>query len=240
MDKLYIVIPAYNESENIEKVAREWHKVVQKVGPESRLVIVDDGSKDNTYDLLCELQNELPQLEAKTKPNGGHGPTLIYAYRYALDSGAEFVFQTDSDGQTNPREFGAFWKNRRKFDAIIGRRTKRQDGIGRIFVTKVLKLILLFMCHANVPDANTPFRLMRKDVLEKALECFPDDYNLPNVLMSVYLVKNKYKLAFVPITFKDRQGGINSINMKKISKIGIDSLRDFYSFRKYGKVMKHE
>lgn len=240
MDKLYIVIPAYNESENIEKVAREWHKIVKKVGPDSRLVIVDDGSKDNTYELLCDLQKELPQLEAKTKPNGGHGQTLIYAYRYALDCGADYIFQTDSDGQTEPREFGAFWKNRKKFDAIIGQRTKRQDGIGRVFVTKVLKLILFIMFGTVVPDANTPFRLLKRDTLEKGLECFPDDYNLPNVLMSVYFVKQKYKLAFVPITFRERQGGVNSINMKKISKIGVEAIRDFYSFRKYGKVKKHE
>ena len=49
MDKLYIVIPAYNEEANIEQVIRDWYSVVEKVGGESRLVIIDDGSKDSTF-----------------------------------------------------------------------------------------------------------------------------------------------------------------------------------------------
>lgn len=57
MKKLYIVIPAYNEEMNIEVVAREWHEVITKIGEKCRLVIVDDGSKDNTYKKLVELKN---------------------------------------------------------------------------------------------------------------------------------------------------------------------------------------
>ena len=109
-DTLYIVIPAYNEEMNIEDVARDWHKVVENVGPASRLVIINDGSKDHTYEKLCELAKELPQLEAVTKPNGGHGATVLYGYRYALEHGADYIFQTDSDGQTLTSEFPAFWK----------------------------------------------------------------------------------------------------------------------------------
>ena len=48
-DKLYIVIPAYNEEENIDDVVNEWHEVVEKINEESKLVIIDDGSRDNTY-----------------------------------------------------------------------------------------------------------------------------------------------------------------------------------------------
>lgn len=106
LDALYIVIPAYNEEANIESVAREWHDVVRRTGPESRLVIVDDGSRDGTLDILHRLQEELPQLVPLTKPNAGHGPTLLFGYRYALEQGADFVFQTDSDGQTLPGPFG--------------------------------------------------------------------------------------------------------------------------------------
>lgn len=56
MDKLYIVIPAYNEEETIEDVAREWHQIVEKIGEDSRLVIINDGSKDSTYEKLLELK----------------------------------------------------------------------------------------------------------------------------------------------------------------------------------------
>ena len=55
MDKLYIVIPAYNEEENIEDVIAGWHKVIEKMSKDSRLVIIDDGSKDNTFSIMKKL-----------------------------------------------------------------------------------------------------------------------------------------------------------------------------------------
>ena len=60
-EKLYIVIPAYNEEENIENVVKEWHEVVEKIGEESKLVIINDGSKDSTLKKLQELQITLFQ-----------------------------------------------------------------------------------------------------------------------------------------------------------------------------------
>ena len=127
MDNLYIVIPAYNEEMNIEDVAREWHEVVAKIGGSSKLVIIDDGSKDNTYQKLCDLKAELPYLEPITKPNGGHGATVLYGYKYAIDNKADYIFQTDSDGQTIPDEFWPFWEDRKNHAAIIGHRNQRQD-----------------------------------------------------------------------------------------------------------------
>ena len=54
-----------------------------------------------------------PLLVAQTKPNGGHGSTVLYGYRYAIENGADYVFQTDSDGQTPPSEFDEFWESSR-------------------------------------------------------------------------------------------------------------------------------
>ena len=59
MDKLYIIIPAYNEQENIEEVVKDWHPIVEQRGEDSRLVIIDDGSKDATYEKLLELAKQL-------------------------------------------------------------------------------------------------------------------------------------------------------------------------------------
>ena len=115
-DVLYIVIPAYNEEMNIEAVAREWHEVVAGIGPESRLVIINDGSKDHTYDKLVELSKDLPQLLPVTKPNGGHGATVLFGYHYCVDHHADYIFQTDSDGQTLPSEFPPFWAQRTRRD----------------------------------------------------------------------------------------------------------------------------
>ena len=120
MEKLYIVIPAYNEQDTIEQVAREWHEVVANISKESKLVIINDGSKDNTYEKLCHLKESLPQLEPLTKQNEGHGATLLYGYQYALDHGADYIFQTDSDGQTLPSEFGVFWEKRHDYSVSLG------------------------------------------------------------------------------------------------------------------------
>lgn len=230
-DVLYVVIPAYNEEENIEKVAREWHKVVERAGSLSRLVVIDDGSTDTTYKKLCGMQAELPQMIPVTKENGGHGATVLYGYHYALECGADYIFQTDSDGQTLPEEFEFFWENRKRYSAIIGHRTKREDGFSRIAVAKVLKLVLLFVFHVNIPDANTPFRLIESDILEKYLPSIPIDFNLSNVLLSVLLVKNKENVLFKPITFKSRQGGVNSINISKIFKIGLKAVKDLRNLK---------
>ena len=232
MDNLYIIMPAYNEEENIETVAREWHNIAVKIGEQSRLVIIDDGSKDNTFPKLRELQKELPQLSALTKPNGGHGATVLYGYRPALKNGADYVFQTDSDGQTLPSEFWQFWENRGGNDFQIGFRKGRKDGFSRILVTKTLRFVLFLQFGIWITDANTPFRLMSAHSLKELLPRIPEDHNLSNVLLTVLYHKNKKKIKYYPITFRPRQGGVNSINLKKITKIGWKAVKDFASLRK--------
>lgn len=232
MEKLYIIIPAYNEQENIEEVVKDWYPIVEQRNEESRLVIIDDGSKDATYEKLLELAKNRPQLEPLHKENGGHGATILYGYRYALKKGADYIFQTDSDGQTLPSEFEKFWKLRKKYDMVIGNRKTRQDGFSRVFVTKILKLVCLVCFHVNVPDANTPFRLMKAESLKKEMKLIPKDYNLSNVIISVLFLKKGYEVKYLPITFRPRQGGVNSINMKKIIKIGKQAVKDFIVINK--------
>ena len=232
MDKLYIIIPAYNEEANIEMVAREWHEVVAGIGQDSRLVIINDGSKDQTYEKLCALQEELPQLLPVTKENGGHGATVLYGYFYALEYGADYIFQTDSDGQTLASEFQGFWEQRDEKKILIGYRNHREDGISRIFVTKVLKIVLFFIFGIRVTDANTPYRLMPKELLQKYIVKVPENFNLSNVMLTVLFLRGKENVQFIPITFRPRQGGVNSINLKKITKIGIQAVKDFRTIKK--------
>lgn len=220
-------MPAYNEQANIETVVQQWHPVVEKVGADSRLMIVNDGSKDNTYQILQELQTKYPFLVAVDKPNSGHGATCLFAYRKAIVDGADFVFQTDSDGQTDPNEFYQFWDNREQYDLIIGDRTQRQDGFGRIVVTKVLRLLVWIIFGTWVKDANTPFRLMRANILSEIMKVIPQDFFLCNVVISTIAKRWKLRTLWVPITFKPRQGGVNSINFKRIFKIGIQAIGDF-------------
>ena len=223
---------AYNEEANIRTVVEQWHPVVEQIGEDSRVVIVDDGSKDATYRVLEELRATYPQLIGLTKKNSGHGSTCLYAYRYAIEQGADYVFQTDSDGQTDPVEFTSFWEQRADYDFLIGARKERQDGFSRVVVTKVLKLVVMFIFGRVIEDANTPFRLMRASKLALLLKEIPQDFFLANVLVSVLAVSENMKTRWIPITFKPRQGGVNSINLKRIMKIGIKSVKDLRKVKK--------
>ncbi len=227
MQKLFIVIPAYNEQDTIRQVIDQWYPVVEKTGEDSRLIIVNDGSRDNTYEIMKECAADRSQFIPLTKENGGHGATVLYAYRYALEHGADYVFQTDSDGQTNPDEFWPFWEQRDNYEMVIGHRSGRQDGASRIFVTKVLKLTLKICFGMTVTDANTPFRLMKAETLAENIELIPKDFNLSNVILSVIYAKKGLRVKYIPITFKPRQGGVNSINLRKIFGIGLQAVKDF-------------
>lgn len=233
-EKLFIIIPAYNEQENIRQVLDDWYPVIQNHsgGGASRLVVIDDGSKDDTYKIMKEYTKEHPLFCPLTKSNSGHGATVLYGYRYALRHQADFIFQTDSDGQTLPAEFEPFWQQRDAWDMIIGWRNKRQDGSGRIFVTNILRMVIRLCFGVSVRDANTPFRLMKADTLQQYIRLIPKDFNLSNVILSVIYAKKNCRVKYLPITFRPRQGGINSINMKKIFAIGRQALKDFRKINK--------
>lgn len=229
MDKLYIVIPAYNEEENIEEVIRSWYSIIEQYNGngESRLLVIDDGSKDDTYKIMRRMQTGRPLFLPLQKKNSGHGATLLYGYRYAMEQGADYIFQTDSDGQTVPEEFHGFWEMRRQYDMVIGNRNKRQDGMSRVLVTKALKLVIRLCFGVSVTDANTPFRLMKAAVLKEYMRYIPAGYNLPNVLIAVIFEKKRLETKYIPVTFRPRQGGENSINLRKITRIGIQAVKDF-------------
>ncbi|MDR3359956.1 MAG: glycosyltransferase family 2 protein [Bifidobacteriaceae bacterium] len=232
-DVLYAVIPAYNEAENIEALVDEWAPVIAATGPEARLVVIDDGSKDDTFARLERLQqSHSPTLVALTKPNSGHGATLLHGYRHALAEGADWVFQTDSDRQTLPSEFPAFWAARDHLDAAIGWRKGRQDGFSRVVVTKVLRTVVRLAFGVKTPDANCPFRLVKASALRAALASIPPDHNLANVLLTVRLAQQGRRIDWRPVTFRPRQGGVNSINIPRIVGIGRRAVSDFWRLRR--------
>ena len=220
-------MPAYNEAENIEETISQWYPIVEETGADCRLVIANDGSKDNTFQKMESIQKSYPKFIPLNKTNSGHGATVLYLYRYAIENGADYIFQTDSDGQTLPEEFWPMWEKRTEANFHIGTRGGRQDGASRVFVTKTLRLVVWLMFGVWVKDANTPFRLMNAQALKKMMEIIPEDFFLANVAVSAIAVKWKERIAWYHITFRPRQGGVNSINMKRIFKIGWKALGDF-------------
>jgi len=233
MESLYIVMPAYNEEENIAGVVKQWYPILADKGEESRLVIADYGSKDNTHKILEELKaKEFPKLEILTSDNQYHGPKVIALYDYAIKNGVDYIFQTDSDGQTNPGEFETFWSLRNEYEGIFGNRTVRGDGKDRAFVEKVVCFLLKIFFGVRIPDANAPFRLMKTETVKNYLYKMPADYNLPNIMMTTYFAHYKERITFKEISFKPRTAGVNSVNIPRIIKIGWKALGDFYNLKK--------
>lgn len=232
MDNLYIVMPAYNEEENISNVIKQWYPLLCDKGELSRLVVADSGSTDATHSILKELQKTLPKLVLLENTDKQHGPKLMALYNYAICQESDFIFQTDSDGQTNPEEFTAFWEMRNMYNGIFGYRKKRGDGKIRAFVEYIVCVLLKIFFHVNIPDANAPFRLMKTKSVKKYLYKLPLNYNIPNIMITTYFMYFKEKVAFKQISFKPRQCGINSINIPKIIKIGWKSLGEFYNLKR--------
>ena len=220
-------MPAYNEEESIEAVIKDWYKVLDGKDYSSRLVVADSGSKDKTHEILLRLQKDLPQLEILEDTDRQHGPKVIALYDHAIKNKIDYIFQTDSDGQTKPDEFENFWNMRKDFDGIFGHRTKRGDGKFRAFVERVVCFLLWLYFGVRVRDANAPFRLMKSEIVKKYLYKMPSDYNLPNIMMTTYFAYYHERYKFVPISFAPRKGGVNSINIPKIVKIGWKALGDF-------------
>lgn len=230
MEKIFIVMPAYNEEANIESVVAQWHPIVEYLrscNVDATLAIANDGSKDSTMEHLKALVKSYPYLEPIDKDNSGHGATVLFLYRYAIESKADYIFQTDSDGQTDPNEFWQMWNERDNYDLQIGHRNHREDGFSRVVVTKVLKFVVAMTFGVNVVDANTPFRLMKTTSIVPILRLIPSDFFLSNVALSALSVKKGLKIRWYPITFRPRQGGVNSINLRRIFKIGYKALGDF-------------
>ena len=232
MDTLYLVMPAYNEGPNIERVVREWYPILAQASDDSRMVVADSGSVDETHEILEKLQTEFPGLEILSDTDRQHGPKLMSLYALAISRGADYIFQTDSDGQTDPGEFAMFWERREKYAAILGNRTSRGDGAQRAFVERVVCTLLRATFGVKVPDANAPFRLMRADVVAAYLDRLPADYALPNIMLTTYFVYYKEHVLFREISFRPRAAGESSINIPRIVGIGWQAIKDFQGFRR--------
>ena len=233
-DCLYIVMPAYNEALNIRATVRDWHRQLRLVdcSPDSRLLVIDDGSTDNTGSILDQLTAKYPQLLVRHQANSGHGATLMTAYHEALDKGADYVFQTDSDGQTDAAQFADFWSLREDAPLVIGKRSQRQDGRARLFVSLVLRFVIQLTLGVNLKDANTPYRLMHGPTFSSWLESMPEGFFLSNALLTATAAWTGSKILWLPISFKPRQGGKNSINPRRICRVGFRSISAFRQARR--------
>jgi dolichol-phosphate mannosyltransferase len=232
---LVIVVPIYNESGTIEKVIGEWQQQLETLSITHQFLLLNDGSKDATFEVLRRLEVTDPQKYVIVdKPNAGHGRTCRLGYSAAVEApSVEWILQIDSDGQCDPLYFKEFWEKRAQADCIFGKRIHRDDGLARSLTSKICKLGATFLGGRDMVDPNVPYRLIRKSTLAGALAQIPASFDIHNVAMTFVLKQTPtVRWAYVPIRFRDRQGGSNSIDLLNVAHLGVSMLFDLAKLRK--------
>mgnify|MGYP001170989747 CR=1 FL=1 len=227
------IIPAYNESACIHDVMASWMQVLYSIDHEYTIIVIDDGSTDDTYDIISSMKDD--HLKAVKNHNAGHGATIYDGYIKALQTGDGYVFQTDSDGQTNPEDFRKAWELSKKHpnSVIIGYRKHRQDGIFRKISTKTLRLAIYALTGEWITDANAPFRIMPSSILRSSLERIPKRPGFTNILLSIVMKKHA-DMIFTEIEFGSRKSGKNSVNIGNMFGKSIQAIHEITSLKKSG------
>ena len=220
-------MPVYNEQSNIGTVIDQWCAQLDACSIRYSVMALDDGSTDGTVAVLQTLQEKWgPKLEVIRQKNSGHGPTILKGYQRAVERQTPWIFQIDSDGQCDPRYFPQFWEARHGHDFIAGRRIRREDGLGRVFISTVLRGVVFLVSGANCRDANVPYRLMRTAALAPLIEKIPAACFFTNVGLSVLAVRARLRIATIPIIFRARLGGETTVPYRKMGKHALNLYRN--------------
>jgi glycosyltransferase involved in cell wall biosynthesis len=216
-----IVMPVYNEAACINEVLDDWIRELDLFGISYRLLVLNDGSRDNTAEVLARYDNN-PKVKVINKQNSGHGPTILQGYHIAAQA-ASWVFQVDSDNEIKAEHFKTLWAKRENWDAIIGIRDGRQQPLPRKIISFFSRLVVRIFYGRGIMDVNCPFRLMRAEVLKQILPHIPENTFAPNVAISGFLALMKAKVLNIAVPHANRQTGEVSIKRWKLLKAAIKS-----------------
>lgn len=204
-----LAIPAYNEADGIAGFLTDLDRVLAQQCSHHWFVVINDVSTDTTADVLDSLGPNLAGTMAAStnEVNLGHGPTVLRAYRQALETGADWVLQVDGDGQFEAEDIELLFRHAEAGAAIVtGERTVRFDPWYRRAVTGALPLALRAVFGVKRRDINCPFRLYRADVLPEILADVPTDSLTPHVLMTVLEDRHCGRHVEVPVQHRPRRG----------------------------------
>jgi len=207
--RLLVMIPAYNEQENIEKTIRDIKIQI----PEADYIVINDCSKDRTREILRKAHAAYLDLPA----NLGIGGGVQTGYRYALEQGYDIAIQFDGDGQhdasyirdlIDPIENG-------QADVTIGSRFLKNEGfqsspmrrLGIRFLSRLINLL----CGVRVKDVTSGMRAVNREMIEKFAQNYAQDYPEPEAILYSGLIHAR--IIEVPVQMRERQGGISSINV---------------------------
>lgn len=230
-EKILLIIPAYNEEENILRVCKE----IDKKRTDIDYVVINDGSKDGTLKILQE--NNINHINLIH--NLGIGGAVQTGYKYAYEKGYDIAIQYDGDGQHDVSYVEKICEPLIKGEAnmCIGTRyldktsSEFQSTFMRRLGKNIISFIIRICCHKKITDPTSGFRAADKKIIEQFANQYPTEYPEPESVVNV--LKNKYKIVEKPVSMREREGGKSSIGalksidyMIKVSlAILVDSLR---------------
>jgi dolichol-phosphate mannosyltransferase len=236
-----VIIPTYNERENIETVTR----AVMSLPQPFELLVVDDNSSDGTADIVRNLMKEYPDrihLEVRAGKLG-LGTAYIHGFRWALSKGYDYVFEMDADMSHNPADLVRLYKSCKEDgnDLAIGSRYIKGVNvvnwpIGRVIMSYYASVYVRLITGMPIKDATAGFKCYRRRVLE-SIEL--DRIRFMGYAFQIEMKFTAWKLGFklkeVPIIFTDRQEGVSKMSTRIFREafFGVIQMKVGSWFRKY-------
>jgi dolichol-phosphate mannosyltransferase len=238
-----VIIPTYNEKENIESIIA----AIMALEKEFDVLVVDDNSPDGTADIVKELQLHFKKrvhlLSREDKQ--GLGTAYIAGFHYAIDHGYMFVFEMDADFSHNPNDLIHLYKacKREGYDLAIGSRYASGVNVvnwpmGRVLMSYFASKYVQFITGMPIRDATAGFKCYRTRVLETIdLDRIRFIGYAFQIEMKFLTWKHGFKLKEVPIIFTNRALGESKMSTKIFSEafFGVIKIRLSSLFKKYPK-----
>jgi glycosyltransferase involved in cell wall biosynthesis len=226
ISELSVFLPSYNEGKTIKDVVLNTREVLQGVAKKWEIIVVNDGSTDETKKIVSALQKEDPRIKLiNHEENRGYGASFksgLYNSKY------EWISFIDSDGQFDFAEIAVFLKKQKETNAdlVIGYYKKRQVSKFKIITSKIWELSIFILFGLKVHDIDCGFKLISKKVAEKIPHL---ESERGAFISSEFLIKAKkagFKIAEVPVTHYPRITGVGTgRKLNVIIKSFIDLLR---------------
>ncbi len=211
MTKCLIIIPAYNEAENIEKVV---NNLINNY-PQYDYIIVNDGSEDNTEEICLKNRYQVLNLPI----NMGIGGAVQTGYCYARDNGYDMAVQIDGDGQHDVAFLEGMLQLMKKeqADVVIGSRFVEKEGfqssqLRRVGI-KFLSALAWILTGVRVKDITSGYRVVNRRFIKIFAEDYPSDYPEPEAMVIAAVYGGK--IREYPVVMRQREKGESSITLKK-------------------------
>jgi glycosyltransferase involved in cell wall biosynthesis len=195
---LSIIVPFHNEREGLLETVREIHRVRERLGVPSEVLLVDDGSTDGSADVLPQGDDSRVIRHDRNRGYGRAIQTGVDAAR------GDWIAILDADGSYPPSQLKDLWEARADTDMVVGRR----DG-GVPFLRRPAKWFLrrlaAILSEEKIPDLNSGMRIIRKDLFERYRSLLPDGFSLTTTLTLAFTC-NRHAVRYVPIDYRPRLG----------------------------------